>query len=59
MGHQQPPTPAATDNIVVNSICQCNGEKKISRAIDMIFIGLETEYEKNHFSIFWGDGKKN
>ena len=37
MGHQQPPTPAATDNTAANSIVNRTAKQKISREIHMIF----------------------
>ena len=46
MGNSQTPTLVATLNKASNIIVNVTAKQKISRAIDMIFIGYVIEYEK-------------
>ena len=59
MGHQQPPTLVATDNIATNSIVNGTAKQKRSRAIDMRFYWVRDRIRQNYFHIFWEEGKKN
>ena len=52
MGHQQPSTPVATDNIAANSIFNGTAKQKIPRAIDMRFYWVRDIVIQNHFHVF-------
>ena len=58
MGHSQPPTPVATENIASNIIINRTAQQKISRAIDMIFYWAQHRILKNNFRILCEEGKK-
>ena len=58
MGHQQPPTLAATNNTAANSIVNRTKNQKRSRAKDMIFYWVRDRIRQNHFHIFSEEGKK-
>ena len=59
MGHQQPPTPVATDNKSANSIVNGTEKQKIYRAINMRFYWVRHRIRQKHFHIFWEYGKKS
>ena len=59
IGHQKPPTPVATDNTSANSMFNGMAKQKRTRAIDMRIYWVRDRIQKNHFHIFWEEGKKN
>ena len=59
MGHQQPPTPVATDNTEANRIVNGTAKQKTSGAINMRFYWVRDRIQQIHFHILWEEGKKN
>ena len=53
LGHQQPPTPVATDNTVANIIVNRMAKEKISCAFDMRFYWVRNIIRLNNFHIIW------
>ena len=53
MGHKQPPTPVETYNTAANRIVNRTAKQKRYPAIDIIFIGAETESKKT-ILIYYG-----
>ena len=52
MGHPQPLTPVATDNLAENTIVNGTAKSKISRAIYMIFYLCAIKSDKTTYTYF-------
>jgi hypothetical protein len=59
MGHDQPPTPVATDNSAAEAVLNGTAKQRKSRAVDMRFYWVRDRIRQGHFHIFWEAGKIN
>jgi hypothetical protein len=59
LGHQQPPTPIATDNTTASGIANDTVKQKRSKAIDMRFYWIRDRRRQGQFVIYWRKGSLN
>jgi hypothetical protein len=59
MGHDQPPTPVATDNSAAEGVLNGTAKQRKSRAVDMRFYWTRDRIRQGQFHIFWEAGKIN